>query len=83
MVESTDNAVIVRAIIDLAHNLSRKVVAEGVEDEATMRAQIASGCDSAQGYHFSRPLFADDLALWLETSPFGCRRSRPGEIAAP
>ena len=83
MAEATDNAVIVRAIIDLAHNLSRKVVAEGVEDEATMRMLIAFGCDSAQGYYFSRPLFADDLVLWLETSPFGCQRRRAGAIAAP
>jgi diguanylate cyclase (GGDEF)-like protein/PAS domain S-box-containing protein len=76
MVSAADNAAIVRAIIDLAHNLSRKVVAEGVEDEATMELLIAFGCDSAQGYYFSRPLSADDLVGWLETSPFGSPRGR-------
>jgi EAL domain-containing protein (putative c-di-GMP-specific phosphodiesterase class I) len=75
MASATDNAVIVRAIIDLAHNLSRKVVAEGVEDEATMEMLIAYGCDTAQGYYFSRPLSADGLVLWLESSPFGLERT--------
>jgi diguanylate cyclase (GGDEF)-like protein/PAS domain S-box-containing protein len=67
-----ENAVIVRSIIDLAHNLSLKVVAEGVEDEATMTELIDYGCDEAQGYFFSRPLPADDLTNWFESSPFGC-----------
>jgi diguanylate cyclase len=71
MSSATDNAVIVRAIIDLAHNLSRKVVAEGVEDKATLELLSAFGCDAAQGYYFSRPVAADDLVRWLETSPFG------------
>jgi diguanylate cyclase (GGDEF)-like protein len=71
MSSATDNAVIVRAIIDLAHNLSRKVVAEGVEDKTTMELLSAFGCDAAQGYYFSRPVAADDLVRWLETSPFG------------
>ena len=62
---------IVRSIIDLAHNLGVKVVAEGVEDEATMRLLDEYGCDGAQGYHFSRPQEGDKLLEWLETSPFG------------
>ena len=66
-----DDAVIVRSIIDLAHNLGVKVVAEGVEDEATMKMLSLYGCDEAQGYHFSRALPGDDLITWLETSPFG------------
>ncbi len=88
MASAADNAVIVRAIIDLAHNLSRTVVAEGVEDEATMEMLIASGCDTAQGYYFTRPLSADDLVRWLESSPFGLQHRRaediePAEIIAP
>jgi EAL domain-containing protein (putative c-di-GMP-specific phosphodiesterase class I) len=68
------DAVIVRSIIDLAHNLSLNVVAEGVEDEATMNLLIEYGCDQAQGYYFSRPLSKDRLTQWLETSPFGLER---------
>ena len=56
-----DDAVIVRSIIDLAHNLGVKVVAEGVEDEATMDLLIEYGCDEAQGYHFSRPVPGEEL----------------------
>ena len=64
---------IVRAIIDLAHNLGVKVVAEGVEDEAAMDLLVDYGCDDAQGYFFSRPLAAEALVPWLESSPFGMR----------
>jgi EAL domain-containing protein (putative c-di-GMP-specific phosphodiesterase class I) len=66
-----EDAVIVRSIIDLAHNLSAKVVAEGVEDEATMDLLVEYGCDDAQGYFFSRPLAAPSLTRWFSESPFG------------
>ncbi len=66
-----EDAVIVRAIIDLAHNLGVTVVAEGVEDEETMKHLADHGCDSAQGYYFSRPLAGADIVAWLETSPYG------------
>lgn len=69
-----EDAVIVRSIIDLAHNLSVQVVAEGVEDEKTMDLLLEFGCDAAQGYYFSRPVPGDDLTAWLETSPFGLPR---------
>ncbi len=72
-----EDAVIVRSIIDLAHNLSLTVVAEGVEDERTMNILIEDGCDTAQGYFFSRPLPADQLVHWLETSEFGTARDKP------
>ena len=44
-----EDAVIVRSIIDLAHNLGVKVVAEGVEDRATMDLLNEYGCDEAPG----------------------------------
>jgi len=69
-----DDAVIVRSIIDLAHNLSLKVVAEGVEDEETMEMLIGYGCDEAQGYFFSRPIPSEQLIDWLESSPYGLKR---------
>ena len=76
------DAVIVRAIVDLAHNLSVKVVAEGVEDEETMRMLVDYGCDEAQGYHFARPMPGPDLVGWLESSPHGLPRRLPVAIAA-
>ena len=69
-----DDAVIVRSIIDLAHNLSLHVVAEGVEDQETLDLLLEFGCDAAQGYFFSRPVPAEELVPWLESSPFGAPR---------
>ncbi|GEM_PF-1656314 len=61
---------IVRATIDLGHRLDLSVVAEGVEDEATLRLLADLGCDAAQGYYFGRPMPAEALAEWLErTAP--------------
>jgi len=66
MIENEHNAVIVRAIIDLAHNLSMKTVAEGVESQEIMDRLIELGCDYQQGYHISRPLDAKALIEWME-----------------
>ena len=56
----------VRCTIDLAHQLGLRVVAEGVEDEATMASLARLGCDSAQGYHICKPLDAEALLKWLK-----------------
>jgi EAL domain-containing protein (putative c-di-GMP-specific phosphodiesterase class I) len=61
-----NDAVIVRSTIDLGHNLGLRVVAEGVEDDATLHWLTDHGCDLAQGYGLTRPLPAADLAPWLE-----------------
>jgi EAL domain-containing protein (putative c-di-GMP-specific phosphodiesterase class I) len=70
MNEDPDLLTIVRSTIDLGHNLGLKVVAEGVENAAGVRRLKELGCDQAQGYFISRPLPAEDLALWLRTSGF-------------
>jgi diguanylate cyclase (GGDEF)-like protein/PAS domain S-box-containing protein len=78
------DAVIVRSIIDLAHNLGMQVVAEGVEDQPTLDILLEYGCDAAQGYLFSRALPADDLTAWLETSEYGLpRRLNSGPPPGP
>ena len=66
-----ESAIIVRSTIDLAHNHSLKVVAEGVEDEETLDVLIGYGCDEAQGYYFSRPVPGDEVVPWLQSSSFG------------
>jgi EAL domain-containing protein (putative c-di-GMP-specific phosphodiesterase class I) len=66
MTSDADDAVIVRSIVDLAHSLGLRVVAEGVETVDTWRALQALGCDLAQGYLISRPLPGDELTRWLE-----------------
>ncbi len=61
MATSAQNMAIVKTIISLAHSLTLKVVAEGVETEqqATLLRQL--GCDQVQGFVFSRPLPADAI----------------------
>jgi len=65
MTHDADDASIVHATIDLAHNLGLKVVAEGVETAETWSALKKLGCDHLQGYFISRPVPADELARWL------------------
>jgi diguanylate cyclase (GGDEF)-like protein/PAS domain S-box-containing protein len=60
---------IVRCIIDLAHNLRLRVVAEGVEDAETWQLLTQLGCDEAQGYHLGRPSPADAVLTWLPQPP--------------
>lgn len=65
MVHDSDDAAIVRSTIDLAHNLGLRVVAEGVEDEATYELLAGMHCDAVQGYYISRPVEAPALIEWL------------------
>ena len=55
------SARVVRAIIDLGHQLDLQVVAEGVEDAETLEVLRALGCDRAQGYHIGRSTPASHL----------------------
>jgi diguanylate cyclase (GGDEF)-like protein len=59
---------IVRAIVDLGHNLGLTVVAEGVEDARSLAVLRELGCDTAQGYLVSRPMPVDRLLVWLSTA---------------
>ena len=56
---------LVASTVELGHRLGLTVVAEGVEDEAAAQALREMGCDTAQGYHFDRPLTADALTTRL------------------
>jgi diguanylate cyclase (GGDEF)-like protein len=64
MLENPANALIVRSVIDLGHNLGLTIVAEGVETAEALTALSAADCDIAQGYHISRPLTGDDFSAW-------------------
>jgi EAL domain-containing protein (putative c-di-GMP-specific phosphodiesterase class I) len=60
------NKSIVRTTVELAHNMGLRVVAEGVEDEETLRRICDIGCEEAQGFFLSKPVPADELIHWLE-----------------
>ena len=47
---------IVKAMIELGHNLGMKIVVEGIENEKMFQMIASYGCDYMQGYHFSKPL---------------------------
>jgi diguanylate cyclase (GGDEF)-like protein len=58
------DAAIVRAIIELAHSLGLRVVAEGVESSAQLEVLRAARCDDVQGYLMSKPLAPVEFAQW-------------------
>lgn len=64
LVDSDDSA-IVGAVIDLARSLGIATVAEGVETATQAAHLIVKGCDSGQGYLFSRPMAAEKVAPFL------------------
>jgi diguanylate cyclase (GGDEF)-like protein len=68
MAADASDALIVRSTIDLAHNMGLSVVAEGVEDDATLDRLRAMGCDMVQGYLLSRPLGVAETAVWMRGS---------------
>ncbi len=64
-----DDATIVRAIIQMAHNLNLKTLAEGVENQEILEYLRIFRCDEAQGYYFSRPMPAQEFATHLSATP--------------
>jgi diguanylate cyclase (GGDEF)-like protein len=65
LLESPDDEVVVKSIVDLAAALGIRSVAEGVESAEVAGALLAMGCVAAQGWHFCRPLNAASATAWL------------------
>ncbi len=66
MLKSNDDAALVQSIIHLGHNLGMGVVAEGVEDQATLDLLNTFECDVAQGYFICPPMTAGQTTPWLK-----------------
>ena len=61
---SADARAVVDAVIQLAHALALKVVAEGVENPRQQQILVDMDCDELQGYLFAKPMSARALLLW-------------------
>ena len=68
LLDDDDDATIVRAIIQLGKSLGMQVIAEGVETAEQEAYIISEGCHEGQGYHYSKPLPARELAAYLKQS---------------
>lgn len=69
MGKDPSDALIVRRIVDLGHDLALTIVAEGVETSAALADLSALGCDIAQGYYLSHPITAEALDTWRAARP--------------
>ena len=69
MLEDRKHGAIVRSIVDLGHNLSLRVVAEGVETTIVLDQLRMTGCDVVQGFLLARPMPAAQLLDWLRDAP--------------
>jgi diguanylate cyclase len=65
MTRNQHDATIVQAVVDLAHNLGLRVVAEGAEDMDVWERLRLAGCDEAQGYVLAQPLPPEQATDWL------------------
>ncbi len=72
------DAAIVRASIDLAHNLGLEVLAEGVETQSALDWLQAQGCEQAQGFLISKPMPAEQFSAWVRS--YQTDETRPGAV---
>ena len=73
LVSNDTDQKVVKSIVDIAHSLDKKTIAEGVEDAATLTALKDRGVDFAQGFYLGRP---------KRLSPPSIRKSHGKEVAA-
>lgn len=67
MVSNRDDRLIVSTTLAIAHELGMRVVAEGIEDEATLELLSEMECEVGQGYFISRPMQANLLVAFLSS----------------
>jgi EAL domain-containing protein (putative c-di-GMP-specific phosphodiesterase class I) len=85
--EDASDLAVVRAVVDLGHDLGLRVVAEGVETPAAWALLTDLGCDLVQGYALARPMPTEQARAWLadhfasRVSPM--RRQPEPDEAAP
>ena len=75
------NAAMVEAIVSLAHRLGKQVVAEGVEDEATLRYLDRLKVDYTQGFFIDRPVGPEEITVRLQVERASVPRKTPRTLA--
>lgn len=70
MLADEKDAMIVRAVIDLGHNLGLSVIAEGVETQGVLDALSDQGCDEIQGFFISEPQAWGPMKTWYSNSSY-------------
>jgi len=74
---ASGDASIVQAVIDLAHNMSLTVLAEGVETPEQLSRLFTMGCDEVQGYLLGKPMTAEQADALLRPAPARLARNSP------
>jgi diguanylate cyclase len=64
---SSDDAIVVSAVIAMGKSLKHRIIAEGVETQEQVAFLQTRGCEEGQGYYFSRPVPAQQFMKLLET----------------
>src|SRR5258708_4765629 len=78
MLEDRDSVAIVRAVLSLANALGMTTTGEGVETKALADTLAALGCSYGQGFHYARPLEADEaLAYFISRNALSTSRAAP------
>jgi diguanylate cyclase len=77
--EQANAHAIASAIVQMAHSLDLRVVAEGVETVAQRDALVKMGCDELQGFLFAKPMSAHNLGLWAGDE----RKDKTGKFFRP
>jgi diguanylate cyclase (GGDEF)-like protein len=84
MVESSEGAALVRALVQLGKALGLVTLAEGIEDEIQLYRLRAERCDAGQGYFFAKPLAPSDAERFMAEHPTGKRPpAGQGATASP
>jgi EAL domain-containing protein (putative c-di-GMP-specific phosphodiesterase class I) len=80
MASSAKDAAIVQALVTLGHTLDLEIIAEGVETAEQRELLAAAGCQTCQGYLFSRPLPAPEFDALIAAWP--APTGRPSDAVA-
>jgi diguanylate cyclase (GGDEF)-like protein/PAS domain S-box-containing protein len=83
MLDDESNASIVRSVVELAHSLGVRVVAEGVEDERTLDRLASYGCDYAQGFFLGVPVVPAEITGRLSIPGKGSNDPLTAPIGEP